>query len=61
MPNDGEEAVRVQFAVIIAEIAVAAQRLLVAQQLQGQRAARPGETPPLPVCLLFANLSTNFL
>jgi hypothetical protein len=49
VPNDAEESVRVRFAAVIAGIAATAHRLLVAQQLQGQKPAKPGESVPPPV------------
>jgi hypothetical protein len=52
VPNDAEESVRVRFAAAIAGIAATAHRLLVAQQLQGQRPVKPGDTAPLPVSAL---------
>lgn len=49
VPNDAEESVRVRFAAAIAGIASTAHRLLVAQQLQGQKPPKPGESAPPPV------------
>ena len=49
VPNDAEESVRVRFAAAIAGIASTAHRLLVAQQLHGQKPAKPGESAPPPV------------
>jgi len=46
VPNDAEESVRVECAAIVAALAVTAHRLLVAQQLAGQRAASGDAATP---------------
>jgi hypothetical protein len=49
VPNDADESVRVRFAAVIAGVASTAHRLLVVQQLQGQKPVKPGESAPPPV------------